>query len=294
VSVSEEIGFVPVHWLVTNEEYHGDLECDSNSTLKLFLENRRKYYRKRILREQIEEKYSLGMNLGSALHIRLMPAYADEYQDRVEVVSSGEKSGAFAEAVRCNEGKIILPASECYRVDAMEASVRRNPYAMQLIESVSSSEHAVRFLDAATKRPLKVMFDILTAANRIVDIKTTKETDDEGISRALFELGYYRQSALYCTARDLYRPFLGDDVPGQFAENGFTYIFVSNNGDFDCRVRHIDTASLNLGASHNAQILQSLADCRDFWMGGEWQNHGVDEVRHVGVPPWSFNKELNL
>ena len=138
------------------------------------------------------------------------------------------------------------------------------------------------------------MFDCLTNSHRIVDVKTCRDPSEDGFARALDENGYYRQCALYCRARDSYMPFTGDNVAEDTDQTGFSWIAVGNCGDFDCCVYHVGQPTLELGKAHLQQVLEALADFRDFQAGQEWQNHGTDRPRVINVKPWTFNKELPI
>ena len=285
-----DYNFEPEHWPVNNREYHDDLTCDSSSTLKDFLEDRTAYSRVRILGQPRVREYSLEKELGAALHDKLFPRYPHEYDEYILCVPGGShRSQAFLKVDNAHPDKIVMPLDEAARVDLMCESVLRNSDAMELLSGDVRHEHAVRWSDLETGINLKVMFDTLRNDNRrIADLKSIRPK--KPFADALYELGYYRQAALYGMARDMYVGY----EPTSPDDTGISYVVVQNAPPFYCYVHHLGAPTLELGQRHLRQILTSLSMHRELFPDSEWPDPGRSYPTVVNVKPWALNKELSL
>ena len=183
----------------TNEEYHGDKNYMSSSSLKMLLKNPSEFYDSHILKKErvINPKTQNVFDEGSYAHTLILePNMVDE---EYAFYDGWRKVGKDWEQFRDeNKGKVILSKPQKVRVEKWVAAYRERAKQIDLIKD-GYSEHTVagNFLGV----PLKVRADYINIEEGyIADVKTTSYSTDVDTFKYTIDQFYYQLSAaLYCT-----------------------------------------------------------------------------------------------
>src|SRR5262245_12246999 len=124
-----EAGF----WDVSLPDYHRDRTCESNSTLKEFLENRWLYYLRRVKRTVPPKPPSDELALGNALHTRLLQPH--RYDEDVIVLAVGRGSKKGKETIEANPDKHCITEDQAVAVEGMHAAILAEPRAVDLLSA---------------------------------------------------------------------------------------------------------------------------------------------------------------
>ncbi len=211
-----------------------------------------------------------AMRFGRWFHHRMDPgsAFAAHYRQGPEA-DRRTKAWKEAEAVATAEGLTLIEPDDWAALDAMRASVLRNPVAASLI---TGAEHETGFRMPSPYGPFQVQCraDALVRWNHVVDLKTTSDVDD--FPRSVVQFGYHRQAALY---RWLIGHACGEPLP-------FSLIAVEKDAPlYRCRVFDLEPALLDLGWQEVEAVLIELGErtIRD-----DWDDHRDADL--VAMPSW--------
>jgi hypothetical protein len=111
-----------------------------------------------------------------------------------------------------------------------------------------------------------------------VDLKTAASVDDESLSKAIYNNGYFVQAGLL---RMIIREVIGAD-----AFSSFTFVFVEKAPPYDVRVMQLKDEDIDLGERMARQAIGTVKEClkRNQWPGYD----GFDrDIGWVEMPSWA-------
>lgn len=264
---------------VTIEDYHADLEHDSNSSLRLFERSRAAYYGQRIKKNIPRPNASGEQRLGSNVSLALLEH--EKYHELLSIVpeellaTNGAKSTkAYKEWAAERAGRIVLTQREADDVDALVQAVDSHPACRKLLRSCTVFEQSV-FWTSEQGHPLKARFDAAAELEAVlVDLKTSQHAPNE-FWKSVRSYSYNCQAALY---QDAYQALYG--VRPQFK---FLVVYKCD-GAFEPYVRTMPQDWIDAGRRQNEQTLATLAACKR----GElpWINDGFDVDVELERPDW--------
>jgi hypothetical protein len=160
-----------------------------------------------------------AMQLGTAFHTALLEpdAFVQQFVVAPRFDRRTKEGKAAAEAWDAdNAGKTPLTADQMATIQLMSSSVRAHAGAARLLES-GLAEMSGFWIDRETGIECKCRPDFLAMAGEmatgIVDVKTCCDASADGFSRAIANLGYDLQAALY---QDGLKALTGRELPFYF------------------------------------------------------------------------------
>jgi hypothetical protein len=111
-----------------------------------------------------------------------------------------------------------------------------------------------------------------------VDLKTAASVDDESLSKAVYNNGYFVQAGLL---RMIVREVLGSD-----AFSSFTFVFVEKMPPYDVRIMQLKDEDIDLGERQARRAIDIVNEClkRKQWPGYD----GFDrDIGWVEMPGWA-------
>ena len=117
---------------ITNEDYHGDREFESSSSLKLFLKDPKEYHNKYILKLPREEKYKSAYDFGSYIHSLILEP--EKVEDEYAIFEGSSRRGnVYKEFKEKNEGKIIITRSQFLQAQSLLEAYTEHQLAASMI-----------------------------------------------------------------------------------------------------------------------------------------------------------------
>jgi len=164
------------------------------------------------------------------------------------------------------------------------------------IASALSSKEAIRIgiLNGRIERSLfckdgdiwlKARPDVVpNASGDFVDLKTAASVDDESLSKAIYNHGYFVQAGLL---RMIVREVLGAD-----AFTSFTFVFVEKAPPYDVRVMQLKDEDIDLGEQQARLAIKTVKRClkEGIWPG--YDGFGK-EFGWVEMPGWAKTRLKN-
>lgn len=191
---------------ITPEQYHAILDRDSHHSMLEWEEDPKLYVRKRIQKQQVEEKKTADMVLGSALHcLALEPNQFDRrYACLLEKVDRRTNIGKakYSDFLNANVGKDVLTADDYDSLIRMANAMRAHPVSGRLLSGPGVTERPVFWDDPETGLPMRMMADKImettSGTNWCVDLKTVQDYQAViDFGRTIHKWKYHRQAALY-------------------------------------------------------------------------------------------------
>lgn len=269
----------------SNEDYHAS-EAISHSKLEVFAE-RPALFKRKYLDKAIAETSKDHFTFGTAFHEAVLEPelFARKYAEQPAdiKVRRGKAWDAF-KAEQVAAGLEILRADEIATLDAMQAAVCGNPYAVDLIEAAGNVREATFRTEGSewgcslqcrpdVTNPSGCEFSAGVPYN--ADVKTVASMAD--FERHFFNFGYYRQQPFYQIVQG---------ICGSFPQR-FFYIVVEKQEPFGCSVLEVDSLSFQEGEKEVRESLEKLRQCRE---SNEWPNAPM--TGHIGLPEWRVNQIL--
>lgn len=193
----------------TNEEYHGDKNYLSSSSLKSVLKDLELYHREAILGEkrEVPRKLQNAYDEGSFTHTLILePHMVDkEYRFYPGMRKSGNEWEKFKKE---NEGFTILSKAQKHRVEKMIEGYNKRPEASKLIEGCKFEHTLAGELNDVN---IKVRADAINIEKGyIADVKTTGgDSDLDNFKWKVEDFSYELSADLYCRMFEQYynKPF---------------------------------------------------------------------------------------
>lgn len=196
-----------------NDFYHAERDYISSSTLKLFMENPKKYKRIYVDRDITDIKGPTDdMMFGSLVHCLLLEPNA--FETMYEVHDQGPDGSPMnlrlklhREWVDANEklsGKTFITSHDMAEAMEVMAAIGENGLADMLIANAPYQELSLFCVHQYSGMRIKAKLDMLTMFEgrpTIIDLKVTSgDSSPEGYSTILSRLEYDVSAALYCLA----------------------------------------------------------------------------------------------
>ena len=266
-------------WKCTSAEYHADRLHVSNSALSVFRQSRPLYAARYVHGTLPFPEPTPAMALGSAFHACILEpetfeklyAIAPDLDRRTK--AGKEEWAAFTEL---SQNRTVLTVEQFTLVKRIEAGIRENGFARDLIDAPGRSELAVRWTHDGLA--LKARFDRLLDARIIIDLKTASDPSPEVFARSASQHGYHRQAWLYQLAA---MEALGLERPT------FFHIACGTVEPFECHVYELDADALRLG---EVQVTLDLARLRDCRTSGNWSSPLNGQANTLSLPKWAFTE----
>lgn len=231
-----------------------------------------------------------AFDTGKAVHAEVLGTGAQTVVIPEDLLASnGAASTAAAKRFVADarlDGKVALKAAELAPIKAMAAAVLAHSTARALLERPGIPEASAFAPDPLTGVWLRVRPDFLpdrTDRRTIaVDLKTARSADPRLFRRAVAELGYHQQDALY---RDVVRWARGDE------DVAFVFVVVETDPPHLVSVCDLDPDALATGRSRNRTAIELYQRCR---ATDTWPGYG-DEIHTIDLPAWAtYDQETVL
>jgi exodeoxyribonuclease VIII len=249
---------------ISNAYYHADKTAYSSSALKTILKSKEEFYKKYILREPEIVKNIGALNMGTALHTKILEPHLFDSEILVYpgAIRRGKDWDAFSAE---NKGKTILTLSELDKVNVMVASYEANPTAVDL---VSGCEYEHTLLADYEEIRLKVRCDgINVSKGYIFDVKSTAYGSGVDIFKETVSgLSYDLSGYMYAKIASM--------VYGQKFD---FYFVVCSKADNLCKVYRMSSATMAEGRKQFSYAIDTL---KKSLLTGDWSDDSleIDEV----------------
>lgn len=250
---------------MTNDAYHA-YPGVSNSGLGM-VERSPAHYAQRSAFKQTRH-----MEIGTAFHTAILEPerYAEEY---ATAKSDDRRHTGYKELAYHYGGECTLTKSEGYKVDVMMRSVRRNPYATEVLDSPGYAELAGFVEDPETGVLMRCKFDWITEGARALDVKKTQDCRPHAFSKSIYQYRYHCQEAMYT---HIFRLITGYDL------HDYQFLAIEENPPCECVMYTLDTLSKAHGYDQYREALWRYAKAAH---NDEWEGYGVDKDI-IGLPEW--------
>ncbi len=252
------------------------------------------------------------MELGTAIHARLLNTWAEEVaempEDAVDASSlsalkayaesigakrrrslaeqkteirAHEPDAVFSDEVDAGDGRIIVTPELVERVDRICDAVRRNPYAAGMLVGAEPEVSALWNEEHdGVSLPSKARADLLHA-DALIDVKTTSKrdivADPAAFTKHVFNYGWHRQLDWYERG---------------FGRRESVFVIAIYVGDPAlCEVYQIDRDFLDIGREANDLALDRIVSWQrhpDGWGGPSADANGRPTIAEIAPLPWMF------
>lgn len=250
------------------------IERMSNSKLKLFRTNRRKFFLQHVAKTLPPDEPSEAMQLGTLLHCLLLEP--DEYASRYAVAPACDRrtkegKATWQEFCQQSNGKQVVKAEMREQAARMADAVLTSPLAAPFILDMPGQvEHSI--LWECDGVPCKSRLDKL-CPDVIVDIKTAKDASPEAFARAAANLSYNSQAAFYRRAAGV---------------SQFIFLVVENVEPYRVACFDLDREALDYGDAANLLALRNYTHALET---GQWSDDFERRVTTLSLPRWSFSED---
>jgi hypothetical protein len=229
-----------------------------------------------------------ALEFGKAAHMLLLGGadFAERYVLRPATYpgDKGEEKPWSAQSNWCKAwlkkqaeaGKVVITETEINHIRHMaDALKHKEPIRLGLmngrIERSLFTKHGNIWLKA---RPDVVPND----SGDFVDLKTAASVDNDSLSKAVFNNGYFVQAGLL---RMIVRDVLGAD-----AFSSFTFVFVEKAPPYDVRIMQLKDEDIDLGEQMARRAIATVEECLK---RGEWPGYDgfADDISFVEMPSWA-------
>ncbi len=206
-----------------------------------------------------KRKDTSALNTGSALHTLVFEpeTYADRFTTYTASKSKGEGARKAWEAFQveaAERGLIILDADTEARAQGCAAAIRSNASAY-IAPSKGRAEIPITWTDAETGMLCKARLDWLTIDRLLIDLKSTRSTDEHAFANQAWKLGYFHQQMFYSMGVAAATGCTLDEVP-------FLFVAVESEAPFD--VAMFEPCQESRQAAHEdvKRLMAQLAECQ--------------------------------
>jgi hypothetical protein len=262
---------------ISNEEYHGNKDYLSRSSLKDYDRNPYYYWAMHLNPDRPERKATPQMDFGSAFHLFICEPEKFDLECAVEpekkVLKYDGEEEYRAYKLECEElarsGKLILSSAEFETLKEMKAALTRDSRIEGLIEG-AEVEKSFFWQDKETGLYLKSRPDLLHT-NMIVDVKTCADASPRAFSAAIADYWYHVQAAMVQDA------VLATE--GRMIES-FIFVGCEKKYPFNTCVYLLEEDSIKKGREKYKEILPLLKHSLEH---NDWPDF---EIQSIGLPGW--------
>lgn len=259
---------------IEHDDYHKSAGV-SNSSLKVFRQDVRKYHWRYVLGNFDQERkdyFDFGSAvhdmalLGSAARVALIP---DDVLD-----ARGAKRGkAWKEFESEHAGWLLLKQDEFTAVSNCVAAIYDHPSADALLSRPGTAEAMYAATDEALGLLLKCKPDKLSGSV-ICDIKTTGDASPEGFAKSIVSYDYDCQAYFYKRVLSM----LGHDI------NEFVFIAVEKTPPYCVGVYTIDRGDMQTAET---LVETALFDLAERHRSGNWQPKDYGKIQRLTLPRYA-------
>lgn len=175
-----------------------------------------------------------------------------------------------------HESKIVISADDLTAIRGMAKELAAHPMVKEGILN-GWVETCLFWQDEETGVWLKVRPDVIPSSSLdISDFKSTSVIDDDGLAKAVGDLGMNQQGAL-----------IGDGIKAVLNQdmNSFSLVFSQTEEPHEARVHSLIAADLELGQRQNRTALRTFAKCLET---GVWPGIGGEQrdAQHITINDW--------
>lgn len=267
-------------WDVDRPTYFADRTAVSHSMLEVFIEDP-ELFEGRFITGEYPEEQKACYDFGTLVHDAVLQGGTQCVIVEIprDVLSkSGSKAG-FAweqfEAEHSAPGKYLLKSQDIQPIRKCFDAIMRHPKARAILEFNGEYERPIRWTHRETGLELRSMLDKLTPVF-VGDLKTTTCTNARQFARRAYDLGYFRQAAMYLEA--------AWELTGDM--RGFVFITVRPDPPYAVRTFVPDEDSIGLGRMENLDALRDLARCKET---GVYRSDDWGKLLPIAAPRYAFS-----
>lgn len=280
---------------MTNQEYHADVSRIGKSGLDLIHQSPRHYWAKYLDPNRVREEPTQALRIGTATHHAVLEPekFESKYVKLDDAQLIQEIGGANPRATNCYKEwmkaqleaanakkQVILTADDYDTCVRLRDAVWSHPAAAQLLYE-GDAEQTFLFEEPTTGAACKCRPDFISAANFIVDLKTTEDASPAGFAKSVWNYRYHVQAPFYL---DGYMYATGEQL------NGFVFIAVEKSPPYAVGVYFVPDEILRRGRDEYLEDLAVYVKCV---RKNEWPAYG-DIVQPLQLPPWAYRKQSNF
>ena len=260
-------------------EYHSRPE-DSSGFLKTMLQH--SPFHAKWKRENPTQQ-TPAMKFGTAWHSAFFEpdCFTVEYVTLPEGLDRRTKEGKALWAEVEASGRIVLTPDERQRIEAMTQAASEHPLTRDIINHGSPlAEPSVFSVDPSTGRGVRIRPDWLIAPcdqfplGLIVDGKTTTDAGPDGFGKAVWNLAYHLQAALYS---DVAQRLFGTSEPPPFL-----WLAIEKDAPYGLAYYQAGADVIERGRSDYTDMLLVADECD---RNGFWPGYST-EVTPLSLPGW--------
>jgi len=267
---------------VTNEEYHADTTCVSNTGKECFRRSQWTYYGQYVTREIPFPKPTPALELGIWAHMAILEPERWEVEcvRGLTGIDRRTKAGKEEEAkfLAIAAGRDVVPAEVYDLVSRMAKACQENELAWNLLTKPGQVEHSFKWQDTTgmwlKSRPDKTFSAAFAGSDVILDLKTCEDASPEGFAGACRAHGYHRTAAFRVMGHEAW------------TGNRARYLFLAvSKKDYAVGLYELQPNEIELGHKENRRILDRMAACYE---SGDWEPSWSKTVNQLSYPQWAF------
>lgn len=206
-----------------------------------------------------QRKDTSALNTGSALHTLVFEP--ETYAERFTVYGSSKSKGegarkaweAFQDDAKAR-GLTILDADEAERAQGCAAAVRAKASAY-IAPSKGRAEIPITWTDAETGLLCKARLDWLTIDRLLIDLKSTRSTEERAFANQAWKLGYFHQQIFYSMGVAAATGCTLEEVP-------FLFVAVESEPPYDVALFEPCQESRQAAHEDVKRLMATLAECQ--------------------------------
>ena len=204
-------------------------------------------------------KDTSALRTGSALHTLVFEpeTFGDRFTTYAPSKTKGEGARkaweAFQESAR-EQGLTILDADEIARAEGMARAVR-NTARDYIAPSKGRAEIPISWTDEETGLLCKSRLDWMTLHRIVIDLKSTRSTDERAFSAQAWRLGYFHQAMFYAMGVAAVSGCKLDEVP-------FLFVSVESEPPYDVALFEPCSETRYAAIEDVRRLLTQLAECQ--------------------------------
>ncbi len=213
-----------------------------------------------------KRKDTSALNTGSALHTLVFEpeTYAERFTTYTASKSKGEGARKAWEAFQTEakgRGLTILDADEEARAQGCATAIRTKARAY-IAPSKGRAEIPITWTDPETGLLCKARLDWLTIDRLLIDLKSTRSTDEHAFANQAWKLGYFHQQMFYSMGVAAATGCTLDEVP-------FLFVAVESEAPYDVAMFEPCEETRYAALEDVRKLLAQLAECqrRQMWPG---------------------------
>lgn len=264
---------------LSNEDYHGDKESLSRTSIKDFNKSPYYYYAMHLNPDRPKKNATPDMILGSAFHTLVLEPHLFDKEYAIEpkrvLLKDVGRDAYEAYKVTCEhleKSKLtILTHEELTTLNAMANALERDVRVQELMND-GEIEKSFFWKDEGSGLMVKARPDILQS-NMIIDLKTIADASPDSFQRDMASGWYHVQGAMI---RDAVRTLEGRDI------STVINICVEKKYPYCVGIYIIEEEALDAGESKYKDLLLRMKSCI---VENKFSDY---EVRSIGLPRWAL------